>query len=353
MQFPTDFSYLYGQPSGEAIIRTEPEDFQVVEQLPFEPDGEGEHYFVYIRKIGENTDWVARKLARFCHTTPREVGYAGKKDRHAITEQWFSVKVPIKREIDWSLFSGKTIQVLKAFRHGKKLRLGALQGNRFELRLRNVSDPQDLQRRVEQVRAGVPNYFGEQRFGHDWGNLHKGIALINGELRERQRHKKGLYISAVRSWCFNHLLSERIAQQHWNKVQPGDALMLAGSRSCFVADDQQSLTELQQRFDQQDLHLTGPMWGRGMSMAAGEARVWEQLQLAPWQPVLEGLEGLGLNQERRALRLIPEQLTLEKESNTQWVLAFSLPAGSFATSVLRELCQVRTPEQPGEQQEEL
>jgi len=343
MQFPTEFAWLHGQPAGSATIRTVPEDFQVFEQLPFEADGEGEHYFVYIRKIGENTDWVARKLARFCHTTPREVGYAGKKDRHAITEQWFSVKVPIKREVDWSLFTSKTIQVLKAVRHGRKLRLGALQGNRFRLRLRNVSHPDELQQRVELIRNGVPNYFGEQRFGNDWGNLHKGVALINGELKERQRHKKGLYISAVRSWCFNQLLSERLRQGHWNQVQSGDALMLNGTQSCFAADEEQDQVQLQQRLDEGDLHLTGPMWGRGEPLCQREARLWEQLQLQPWQEVLSGLENLGLNQERRSLRLVPADLSLSHEQDDQWLLEFSLPSGSFATSVLRELCHATAP----------
>ena len=348
MQFPTDFSYLYGQPAGQAQIRTEPEDFQVFEQLPFEPDGEGEHFFVYIRKIGENTDWVARKLARFCHTTPREVGYAGKKDRHAVTEQWFSVKVPIKRDVDWTLFNSKTIQVLKAFRHGKKLRLGALKGNRFRLRLRNVSNPDELAARLELIRTGVPNYFGEQRFGNDWGNLTKGVALIKGEFKERQRHKKGLYISAVRSWLFNHVLSERIAQDRWAEVLSGDALMLAGTRSCFAADVDQDLASLQQRLQDIDLHLTGPMWGRGQLMSQDVAGDWEQQQLMSWSELLEGLENLGLNQERRALRLVPEALTAEAESEHQWVIEFALPAGAFATSVLRELCQVVTPERTEE-----
>ncbi len=348
MQFPTDFTYLHGQPVGTADIRTEAEDFQVFEQLPFEPDGEGEHFFVYIRKTGENTDWVARKLARFCHTTPREVGYAGKKDRHAVTEQWFSVKVPIKSEVDWTLFNSDTIQVLKALRHGKKLRLGALQGNRFKLRLRNVSNPQELAERIEQVRSGVPNYFGEQRFGFDWGNLSKGVALINGELKERQRHKKGLYISAVRSWFFNYLLSQRITQGHWLQVQPGDALMLAGSHSCFSADKEQDLTALQARLEAVDLHLTGPMWGRGEPMSVGESRLWERMLLAPWQALLDGLENLGLNQERRALRLLPAELAAHQESDSQWVIEFALPSGAFATSVLRELCQVNTPEREPE-----
>lgn len=338
MQFPTDFTYLHGKPVSDAVIRTVPEDFQVFEQLPFEPDGAGEHYLVYIRKIGENTDWVARKLARFCHTTPREVGYAGKKDRHAVTEQWFSVKVPIKREVDWTLFNSKTIQVLDAHRHGKKLRLGALKGNRFRLRLRNVTEDAAFEERAKLLAEGVPNYFGEQRFGFEWGNLTKGLALIRGELKERQRHKKGLYISAVRSWLFNHVLSNRIAQDLWTQLMPGEAVMLTGSRSCFPAED--DLSQLQARLEQQDLSITGPMWGRGEPMPQQQARTWELQQLVAYGAVLEGLEGLGLNQERRALRLIPQNVSVEKEHAGQWLVEFELPAGAFATSVLRELCNV-------------
>lgn len=341
-QFPTDYSYLYGKPEGCALIRGCAEDFTVVEQLGFEPEGEGEHLFLYIRKTGENTDWVARQLANFCQVSPRDVGYAGKKDRHAVTEQWFSVALPVHRQMNWALFGGDTIEVLRAVRHPRKLRLGSLKGNRFGLRLRDVSDSQEFAQRVEQVRRGVPNYFGEQRFGQDGGNLQKGLELLRGERKERQRHKKGMYISAVRSWCFNHVLSRRIAEQLWLRVIPGDALMLSGSHSCFVAqaDDQ----DLEARLQAGDLSLTGPMWGRGALLSQGEAATWEQQALQPWGEVLERLEYIGLKQERRALRLMPQALEAKQESDTQWWLEFDLPSGAFATSVLRELVNVTAPE---------
>lgn len=340
--FPTQYNFLYGQPQGSALIRTCNEDFQVVEQLGFEPEGEGEHLFLYIRKSGENTDWVARQLAKFCQISPRDVGYAGKKDRHAITEQWFSVALPERRVLNWNLFGGDSIQVLKTVRHPRKLRLGALQGNRFGIRLRNVSDREELVQRIELIKAGVPNYFGEQRFGQDGGNLQKGLELLRGERKERQRSKKGMYISAVRSWCFNHVLSERIGQGLWGEVLAGDAMMLAGSKSCFVVEA--SLEDEKARLLAGDINLTGPMWGRGESLNVLASREWEQAQLKPWHEVLERLEHIGLRQERRAIRLLPIGLEAREESERQWWLEFELPSGAFATSVLRELTQVTTPE---------
>lgn len=339
MELPTQYQYLYGKPQVTAKIRQQPEDFQVTEIPSFEPEGDGEHVFLYIRKVGENTDWVAKQLANFCQVPVKDVGYAGKKDRHAVTEQWFSVRVPLTRVVTWSLFETETIKVLKAVRHPRKLRLGSLAGNRFTLRLREGSDAEAFKARLEKIVDGVPNYFGEQRFGFEGGNLHKGLALLSGELKERQRHKKGLYISAVRSWVFNHVLSQRIAEGLWAKVLPGDVMMLAGTQSIFSATDPE-LTDLQNRLDSFDIHLTGPLWGRGASGAADESLLFEQRTLDSWESVCERLEHVGLRQERRALRLVPKHLSFEQETSACWLVSFELPAGAFATSVLRELCVV-------------
>lgn len=340
---PIDFEYLHETPQCEAKIRSCPEDFQVVEELGFEPEGQGEHVFLYIRKRGENTDWVARQLANFAQISPREVSYAGKKDRHAVTEQWFCVKFPIKRNLNWKLFGGDTVEVLKAVRHARKLRLGTLKGNRFKLRLRDVSDMADLKVRIERVsKTGVPNYFGEQRFGHDFGNLDKGIALLKGELQERQRNKKGMYISAVRSWLFNQLLSSRIKQGLWSELLDGDALMISGSQSCFA--EERSSEDLQERLNLGALTLTGPLWGRGDMMPVGAAEQWEREQLCPWSDISQLLENVSLKQERRALKLQPDSLSLECISDTECWLEFGLTSGAFATSVLRELCITSVPE---------
>ncbi|QEQ95734.1 tRNA pseudouridine(13) synthase TruD [Neptunomonas concharum] len=336
MNLPTDYQFLYGKPVSRAIIRHTPEDFRVSEIPSFLPEGEGEHVFLLIRKTGENTDWVARQLAGFCQIPVNDVGYAGKKDRHAVTEQWFSVKLPINRQMTWSLFGGETIQVLKAERHLRKLRLGSLLGNRFSLRLRNVTDEQSFIERIDMIKSGVPNYFGEQRFGFDGGNLAKGVALLKGEFKERQRHKKGLYISAVRSWLFNHCVSERIRQNLWNTILPGDAMVLSGSKSHFVAE---ALDEvLPERLAKGDVHLSAPLWGRGRLQSTDEAAEWESKTVEPWDEITERLAYVGLQQERRSMRLIPDGLQAEKEADGTWLLNFSLPAGAFATSVLRELC---------------
>jgi len=340
---PTHFAYLHGEPTATGLIRTCPEDFQVSETLGFEPEGEGEHVFLYIQKRGENTDWVARQLANFAQRSPRDVSYAGKKDRHAVTQQWFCVKFPIKRNLNWKLFNSDSIQVLKVARHPRKLRLGALQGNCFRIRLREISNYQELTKRINLIKdKGVPNYFGEQRFGNDCSNLEKGIALLKGQFQERQRHKKGLYISAVRSWLFNQLLTMRIQQDLWDRLMPGDALMIAGSHSCFV--EEVITDELVERLAVGKLSITGPLWGKGDLMTTADAREWEYSQLLPWKDITELLDGLSLRQERRAFKLQPTNLLIEPISTTECWLEFELPAGAFATSVLREICRTSVPD---------
>jgi tRNA pseudouridine13 synthase len=339
LQFPTDFCWLNGEPAVSAEIRHENADFQVFEQLGFEPEGEGEHVFLYIRKNGENTDWVARQLAGFCQVSPREVSYSGKKDRHAVTEQWFCIRLGVHRNMTWSLFGGDSVEVLKAVRHPRKLRLGVHRSNRFRLRLTQVSDMDALEQRFARLAEGVPNYFGEQRFGFGFGNIQKGVALIRGELKERQRHKKGLYLSAVRSWLFNHLLSQRIAEGRWASIMPGDVLMLDGTNSCFAAEAE--LDDLARRLASADLDLTGPMPGQAGRLLGGEAALWETETLAAWQSLIDDLTQLGLRSERRSLRLRPQGLAMQRESDRQCWLEFELPAGAFATSVLRELCHFR------------
>ncbi|KAA0874683.1 tRNA pseudouridine(13) synthase TruD [Nitrincola tapanii] len=333
-------AYLYGEPQAEALIRHQPEDFRVDEILGFEPEGEGEHLFLQIEKIGENTDWVARQLAKFMGANPREIGYAGKKDRHAITTQWFSVKHPIKApNPSWGLFNSPTIRVLQQVRHSRKLKLGSLQGNRFSIRLREVTHPQEVLQRCALLEQGVPNYFGEQRFGHQLGNLIKGEAMLAGQLKERQSHKRGLYISALRSALFNQVVSERIQQGRWSQVQFGDVLMLNGSQSCFLATD--DLLELEQRLYQQDVHLTAPMWGVGPLMTQAEVAEQEARLAQDWSVWTQGLEGLGLKQERRAMRLVPQALQVERIGEQDLLLSFTLTSGAFATSVLRECVKVR------------
>lgn len=331
-------AYLLGVPKGTAVIRRFAEDFCVEEDLGFEPDGAGEHQFLFIRKTGENTDWVAQQLARFTQTHPRDIGYAGKKDRHAVTAQWFSVRLPLGTQLDWSAFETDSIKVLRQARHSRKLKTGVLRGNRFSLCLRDVSHPDELQQRFNQLKiSGVPNYFGEQRFGHHYGNISKGELLIAGQLRDKNRQKRGLYISALRSALFNQVVSARIQRGIFNKVALGDVLMLNASQSCFVCTDVEADSPL--RLHQGELHLTAPLWGLGGLMTQGAQAAFEQSVVSPWQDWCVGLEALGLRQERRSARVLLQAPLLEQESDSIWRISFGLPAGAFATSLLRELCQ--------------
>jgi len=334
--YPTNYQFLYGEPDCSAQIRCANEDFQVTEIPAFEPDGEGEHFYFKIKKNGENSDWVAKQLARFFDVTSKEVGYAGKKDRHAITVQWFSVCLPGVKTVAIEAFNTPTIEILDVQKHSRKLRTGALKGNKFSLVLRNVSDDKVLAQRLAFVEKGVPNYFGEQRFGINGANLQRGIALLKEEFKERNRTKKGLYISAVRSWFFNHILSTRIEQDTYNKVIAGDVVMLDGSKSHFLVDD---IAQISERMNAFDLHLTGPMLGRGRSIVTEDSQCWEHDLLVPYATIVERLAYMGLSQERRSLRLLPKQLTSVCRSAGTWEISFELPPGSFATSVLRELCR--------------
>ena len=204
-----DLPYLYGKPEVTGDLRTVEADFKVFELLPFEPTGEGEHFTLKVRKTGANTVYVAKELARFFNVKPQAVTYAGLKDRFAVTEQTFSVHLPGKDVPDLTNLAIEGVEVLSTARHNKKLKTGALIGNRFELTLRNVSNIDELAKRFEQIKAGVPNYFGEQRFGIDGGNIDKAKQMFAGK-RIKDKKKRSIYLSAARSLLFNQVLAKRI-----------------------------------------------------------------------------------------------------------------------------------------------
>jgi tRNA pseudouridine13 synthase len=336
-----EWAFAAGKPSVTGVMRATPEDFAVDEVLGFEPDGEGEHQLIHIRKRNTNTDWLAKQLARFAGVKPMDVSYAGLKDRNAVTTQWFSVGLAGKPEPDWKQIENDEIQLLQVARHRRKLRRGALKGNRFRLHITQLSgDLTGLEECLQRVtRDGVPNYFGEQRFGFDHGNLRRADAMFRGEFRERDRHKRGLYLSAARSYLFNEVLSRRVAEGTWNLPLPGEALILAGSHSFFVADEID--TTILGRLEEWDIHPSGPLWGRGELASHAEARALEQEVLAVYSDWCSALEKEGLEQERRALRLPVQDLSwIIDEEQKVLTLSFMLDAGSYATTVLRELVQV-------------
>lgn len=328
-----ELHYLHGKPRSSADLRTHNSDFLVQEILPFSPTGEGEHHLLHIRKEGLNTVEVAKLLSSFAHVHPKEVTYAGQKDKNAVTEQWFGVRIPGKETPNWQEINSDQLTLLSASRHGKKLRIGALAGNRFTLVLRNVSEVEDVVARLEKIaHKGVPNYFGEQRFGHEGKNIIFGRQMFTGR-KVKDRKKRSMYLSAVRSNLFNLASSARLAA-HGAATLAGDCVMLAGSKSYFTAEHwDETLVE---RLNNKDIQLSAPLWGRGEPLAHTDAAELEAAALAAYSVDRDGLEQAGLNQERRSLLLEPQHLQYQIEGHTI-ILKFALPSGSYATSVLREL----------------
>ncbi len=330
-----------------ADIRQKPEHFQVEELLPFEPDGEGTHAWLYIQKTNTNTDWLATELAKFAGVKPVDVGYAGLKDRHGVTSQWFSVNLQGIDEPTWSEFENNNITILKQTYHGKKLKRGVLKGNRFKLTLSNITGDASLWlSSLEQVKQnGVPNYFAEQRFGHNQGNLHRVEAWFERGQKPKKRNQKSIYLSAARSWLFNLIVAERIEHQQWNKGLKGDLMLLAGTKaSHFVAE--QTDDEIEQRLIEHDIHPTAVMWGRGQSQSSLDSLTLEQSVLKSWTAWCEGLERSGVDKSYRPIRLIPDQMQWQfNDDNSSLTIQFELTAGSYATAVLRELAIIKDAQQ--------
>ena len=306
------------------------------EVLGFAADGEGPHVLLTVEKRGANTRWVAEQLARLAGIPTREVGYAGLKDRHAVTVQHFTLNLDRRPEPDWQALLVAEFRVLKSARHRRKLKIGALAGNYFRLVLRELSAPvESLLSKLEAIRKhGVPNYFGPQRFGRGASNLSKAEAALSGKLRIHDRRLFSLLLSAARSLIFNDLLSARVATETWDRLIPGDVLMLDGSRSVFRADPADA--ELSARISRGDLHPTGPLWGRGETMTTSEAQMLEAGVAARHQALAAGLERLGMEPARRSLRLPVRDFAWGIEVDSL-VLEFFLPAGAYATTLLREL----------------
>lgn len=338
-----DWPRAYGAPLASATFRQQLSDFCVDEELRFEPSGEGAHHLLLIEKRNINTDIVCHKLRRFAEVNPTDIGYAGKKDRFAIARQWFSVQLPLLKEIDWTEFNDDEVTVLEMTRHDKKLRIGAVKQNHFKITLRDISfkegaDKYSLEQRIEQIQQqGFANYFGEQRFGHNGDNLARGVDLLLANKKLKNRNLQGLLFSAVRSFLFNQVVAKRIEAGQFTELLDGDYVQLDGSESGFTV---QNLSQELPRFTAKDIHPTAPMPGRGRSQVLVQAAEFESAVLEPFQPIIDALERRGLNGERRAIRVFPQNVILQWHNDNTLELAFSLSKGAFATSLLRELFEL-------------
>jgi len=322
-----DWARAHGAPLFSATIRTQPQDFRVEEDLPFEFSGDGEHDYLHVEKTGANTEWVSRQLARFAGVPARDVGYAGLKDRHAVTRQWFSV--PRWHAPDWNVFVAEGVRLLEVRRHNRKLRRGAHRGNAFHIVLRGDAiekHHEAVAQRVSVIRErGVPNYFGDQRFGRDGANV--GLADDWAAGKRMPRHLRSLAISTARSLMFNERLEQRVQAGDWDRVLPGDVVNLDGSNSIFTADVVDA--DLEARCRALDLHPAGVLWGDGAPGAAEGHEAW--VAALARARVEVGWRALRLRVT--ALEAAPSEDAIE--------IRFSLPSGAFATSVLREIAEVR------------
>lgn len=326
------------------VLRREPEDF-VVEEIPlYPPSGEGDHTFVWIEKRLRNTEEVARALARAAGVAPRDVGYAGRKDRVAVTRQWFSV--PALSPEQARAFEMPGVTVLEAVRHGHKLRTGQLGGNRFEIVARGVEDglAHAAERRLEEaVQRGLPNRFGEQRFGRDGDNAAQGLALLRGEpsalspRRGRPIDKRAIRfaVSALQSAVFNEALRRR--ETALDALEVGDLAMIHASGGVFLVED---LTREGPRATSGEVSATGPIFGSKTLAPAGAPAQREREALAaagldPDAPI-PSLRGLKLRGSRRALRMLPTHTRVARTGDAL-TLAFTLPPGSYATVLLEEV----------------
>ena len=332
-----NLTYLHGKPQGFGLLKASPEDFVVVEDLGFEPDGEGEHILVRILKNGCNTRFVADALAKFLKIHAREVSFAGQKDKHAVTEQWLCARVPGNEMPDLSAFQLEGCKVLEYARHKRKLRLGALKGNAFTLVLREVSHRDEVESRLHAISTGgVPNYFGAQRFGIGDSNLQGALRWAQSDTPVRDRNKRSFWLSAARSALFNQIVSQRLKKTDFNQVVDGDALQLAGRGSWFVAT-QEELVELQRRVDEKELMVTASLPGSGEWGTQRDALAFEQSAIAEETALQSLLLREKVEASRRAMLLYPQQLSWNWWDDVTVELRFWLPAGSFATSVVREL----------------
>ncbi len=333
--------YPWGEPAARALIKANCPDFEVTEVLGFEPEGQGEHLFLWVEKQDLNTADLARAIAADNGLDFRSISWSGLKDRRALTRQWLSVHLPGNDQIRLR-DEGQGYRLLRQLRHRSKLRPGTHRANRFRVRLREFEGfDRNARRQIEAIGArGFANYFGVQRFGKR-DNVAQAIESLGRRRLPRQR--RSLLISALRSELFNRILARRIELDHWCEPLDGDVFMLRGSRSVF----QESLSdELRRRFADGDISSCGSLYGSGNILLRDLPAAIEAEVLAQHPQPVERLDAVGARRDLRSLRAHAEDLAFEFDT-TEAVLTLEveLAAGCYLTSLLDHFVVVREPDQ--------
>lgn len=319
-------------PGTGGALRTAPEDFRVTEVPAYLPEGRGSHLYLRVRKRGRTTRDLVVAL-RGAGIPDARVGVAGLKDKYAVTEQWLSIPWSM-RDAAVVLDELEGVDILETSRHRNKLGVGHLQGNRFEVVVREP-DP-DARERAEAKwgrlhEVGIPNYFGPQRFGRYGRNVIDGLKLLAGETVSGDRRLQRFFLSAVQSWIFNELLAGRIHDGLYRSVETGDWARKHDTGGTFLVEDGAAETPRAQRLE---ISALLPLHGRKVRIASGE----------PGRREREALAGLGVawtdltgrRGDRRPSRVVATETSV-RETDGRLVLAFTLPKGAYATSVLREI----------------
>ena len=319
----------FGAPSLRGLFKSCPEDFVVDEVLGFEPDGHGEHRFLRIEKRGLTTPELIDRLARHYRIKSRDIGYAGLKDRQAITRQWLSLPAAAT---GGSPPESEDFRMIDSKLHGRKLRRGAHRANDFELRRVEVERFPDRAREQLELIAqhGFANYFGEQRFGRRQDNVEQALSKLSA--RRLPRWRRGLLLSALRSELFNQILARRIEFDLWRQPLEGDVFMLRGSHSIFSAaiDD-----DIRQRFAALDIASTASLYGSGSCQLSGRAEEIERAVVAANPDIVRCLDQQGVKRQMRALRVPVEALDYRYDDAQRMLqMRVRLPAGSYLTSLL-------------------
>lgn len=331
----------WGTLPGAALLRCSPEDFQVSEQLGFELSGEGEHCYLYLQKRQLNSMDVVQRLSALSGAPPRDIGLGGLKDRNAVTRQWFSIGMAGRAEPSWNaLEASGDVKVLQVGRHSRKLRRGVHRANRFTLVLRALTGDRDaLEQRLQHLRAvGVPNYFGEQRFGRQGSTLEQARRWMRGG-RRISRDKRSLYFSALRAYVFNRLLARRVEQGDWNAVIPGDVCLLHGTRSMFICDAVDE--DIRARAASGDIHPGLPLWGRAQDTISARGSARSADSLGECRDICAFLETSGLDMAWRPARLLPDDFCWQFCDDGTLRLDFALGAGGYATALVAEFVQYK------------
>ncbi len=332
----SNLAYLHGRPEANAFFKAKNEDFIVKEVLGFPFSGQGEHLMVRIRKNGENTSFVANELARVCGVKSKDIGWAGLKDRHAVTEQWLSIHLPKRDVPDFSEFLAQypSIEILQTDWHNKKLRPGDLQGNEFEIVLSNISDIDAVIAKLELVKQfGVPNYFGQQRFGRDGHNVDEARRWGRENVRTRNQNKRSLYLSAARSWIFNHIVSQRLTSGLFDEVLAGDVIENNGQLSLVTQEMLASLSL-------DSVNITAALAGDNALPTADKPLDIEQAIVDSEPDLMALIRGNRMRHDRRNMRLNIDSLSWQSADN-DLVIQFALDAGSFATAIIREVVNAK------------